>query len=34
MKGSEMRMVGMLRIDLKYIFGNYFGRDNFSKDIE
>jgi hypothetical protein len=25
---------GMLRIDLKYIFGNYFDRDNFSKDIE
>jgi UTP:GlnB (protein PII) uridylyltransferase len=25
---------GVLRIDSKYIFGNYFGRDNFSKNIE
>jgi hypothetical protein len=25
---------GVLSIDSKYIFGNYFGRDNFSKDIE
>jgi hypothetical protein len=24
----------VLRIDSKYIFGNYFGRDSFSKDIE
>jgi hypothetical protein len=25
---------GVLKIDSKYIFGNYFGRANFSKDIE
>jgi hypothetical protein len=25
---------GVMRIDSNYIFGNYFDRDNFSKDIE